>query len=289
MKLELPEELEEVEPPPPPRPPATLAAFDPVDPLEDDDEEDEDEEPPLTVWPTDPLTAVTVPAMGARSVVAATAFSALWTLSCALSTLAWAAATVMVLVALDPELATELAPFDALDRVVVVVVVVVEAASSAWSSASCADCRSASACARSTSALAGSTLARISSLETCWPSSTYTWVISPLVAKSTSVWLAGSRLPLPETVDWITPRSTVAVRSCALEVSGELTTSAATTMAAAASTASARVVRAGLRAISARARARRALAARRRLPARRTPLERHAALLQRGAQLLELR
>jgi hypothetical protein len=77
MKLELPEALEEVELPPPPRPPATLAAFDPVDPLEDDDEEDEDEEPPLTVWPTDPLTAVTVPAMGARSVVAATAFSAL--------------------------------------------------------------------------------------------------------------------------------------------------------------------------------------------------------------------
>src|SRR4051795_1841789 len=133
MKLELPEALEEVElPPPPPRPPATLDPFDPVDPLEDDDAEDEDEEPPLTVWPTDPLTAVTVPAMGARSVVAATAFSALWTLSCARSTLAWAAATVMVLVALDPELAT----FDALDCAVVVVVVVIDAASSAWSSAS---------------------------------------------------------------------------------------------------------------------------------------------------------
>ena len=46
-----------------------------------------------------PLTAVTVPDMGARSVVAASAFSALVTLSCALSRLACAAATVMVLVA----------------------------------------------------------------------------------------------------------------------------------------------------------------------------------------------
>src|SRR5512133_3970541 len=106
MKLEPPDALEEVElPPPPPRPPATLAPVEPLDPLEDDDEEDEDDEPPLTVWPTDPLTAVTVPAMGARRVVAATAFSALWTLSCALSALAWAAATLMVLAApeLEPE------------------------------------------------------------------------------------------------------------------------------------------------------------------------------------------
>src|SRR3954468_8231462 len=117
MKLELPEALEEVELPPPPRPPATLAALASVAPLEDDDEEDEDEEPPLTVWPTDPLTAVTVPAMGARSVVAATAFSALWTLSCALSAVARASGAVMVLVALVPELAPELAPFDALDCV----------------------------------------------------------------------------------------------------------------------------------------------------------------------------
>src|SRR6185437_11926469 len=160
MKLELPEALEELElAPPPPRPPATLA---PPDPVEDDDEEAEDDEPPLTVWPTAPLTAVTVPAMGARRVVAATAFSALWTLSCALSTLAWAAATVIVLVAPEPELELEpeseldpeLAPFDPPDCAVVAVV----AGVSAWTSASWADCRSASACARATSALAGSTL-----------------------------------------------------------------------------------------------------------------------------------
>src|SRR4051812_43874979 len=115
------------------------------------------------------------------------------------------------------------------------------------------------------------------------------WVISPLVAKSTSACAAGSRLPLPETVDWITPRATVTVRSWALEAVGEPTTSTATTMAPAASAASARVVRAGLRAISARARARGALAALRRLPVRGAPLEGHAALLQRRAQLLELR
>ena len=87
------------------------------------------------------------------------------------------------------------------------------------------------------------------------------WVISPPVAKSTSVWLAGSRLPLPETVDWITPRSTVAVRSCALEVSGEPTTSTATTMAAAASAASATVARAGCAPSQVALRARGALAA----------------------------
>src|SRR6478672_7144064 len=114
------------------------------------------------------------------------------------------------------------------------------------------------------------------------------WVISPLVAKSTSASLAGSRLPLPETVDWITPRSTVTVRACALDAAGEPTTRTATTIAPAVSTASARVVRAGRRAISARARARRALALRR-LPVRRAAREGHAALLQRRPQLLELR
>src|SRR5262245_7660441 len=116
------------------------------------------------------------------------------------------------------------------------------------------------------------------------------WVISPLVAKSTSASLAGSRLPLPETVDWMTPRWTLTVRSCALEVAGEPTTSAATTTAAMASAAIATVVSAGLRRISARARARGALPLTlRRLPALRPRGEAHAALLQRRAQLLELR
>ena len=94
------------------------------------------------------------------------------------------------------------------------------------------------------------------------------WVISPLVAKSTSTSLAGSRLPLPETVDWITPRATVTVRSWAVELAGEPTTSTAPTTAAAASVASATVVGAGRRRMSARALSRRALA-RRRLPVRR--------------------
>ena len=171
MKLELPDALDELElAPPPPRPPVTLAPSEPVD--DDDEEEDEDEEPPLTVWPTDTVDRRDRPRHGGAQGRGGTAFSALWTLSCALSTLAWAAATVMVLVALDPELAPELAPFDALDCTVVAVVVVVDAASLAWSSASRADCRSASACARSTLAVAGSTLARISSFEACWPSLT---------------------------------------------------------------------------------------------------------------------
>jgi hypothetical protein len=72
-------------------------------------------------------------------------------------------------------------------------------------------------------------------------------VISPLVAKSRSSWLAGARLPLPDTVDCTTPRATVTVRSCALDVGGEPTTTIATTIAAIASAARTIVVGAGLR------------------------------------------
>ena len=115
------------------------------------------------------------------------------------------------------------------------------------------------------------------------------WVISPLVAKSTSASLAGSRLPLPETVDWITPRSTVAVRSWALEVAGEPTTSTATTIARGRQRRERQGGEGGpARHLSSRS-CSRALAALRRLPVRRAPPEGHAALLQRRAQLLELR
>src|SRR6266536_2994276 len=90
------------------------------------------------------------------------------------------------------------------------------------------------------------------------------WVISPLVAKSRSSWLAGSRFPLPDTVDWTTPRDTVTVRSCALDADGEPTTRTAATMAAAVSAPRAMVMAAGRRGMSARARGGRVLARRRR-------------------------
>jgi hypothetical protein len=77
-----------------PRPPATEPA------PELDDEESDDEpldafEPLPTVSPTEPLTEVTVPAIGARSFVSASAFSASTTLSSALLTEAVADATVV--------------------------------------------------------------------------------------------------------------------------------------------------------------------------------------------------
>jgi hypothetical protein len=82
------------------------------------------------------------------------------------------------------------------------------------------------------------------------------WVISPLVPKFRATWLAGERLPLPDTVDCTTPRATVTVRSRAVEVDGEPMARIATTTPAAASTPSAMVVRAGRRDISAHARRR---------------------------------
>jgi hypothetical protein len=86
MKPDEPDELAELDEPPPPRPPRML---EPLELLE----EELDELEPLpaldpTLWPTCPSTAATVPAIGARRIVAASAFSALVTLSCALSTLA---------------------------------------------------------------------------------------------------------------------------------------------------------------------------------------------------------
>src|SRR5215208_1731706 len=80
----------EFELPPPPRPPATLGPLE----LLDDDAEEDDELP--AVSPTVPLISAIVPDIGARRFVAASAFSALVTLSSALSTAAWAAASDMV-------------------------------------------------------------------------------------------------------------------------------------------------------------------------------------------------
>jgi hypothetical protein len=79
MKLEPLEPLDEPEselPPPPPSPPATLGPLE----LLDDEEDEEDDELPV-VAPTDPVMSAIVPAIGARRLVAASAFSASVTLS----------------------------------------------------------------------------------------------------------------------------------------------------------------------------------------------------------------
>jgi hypothetical protein len=81
----------ELEPEPAPRPPAT----DGDEPLELPP--DEPDEPAVMLSPTAPFTAATVPLVGAISFVAASAFSALVTVSFALSTPACAAATDTVL------------------------------------------------------------------------------------------------------------------------------------------------------------------------------------------------
>jgi hypothetical protein len=99
-ELELPEDVPEPDPelelPPPPSPPATAAEL-PAAAVVDDDEE---LVPVPTVSPTAPLTAAIVPASGARSFVAASARSALRTLSFALSTAAVADAIEVPLLAL---------------------------------------------------------------------------------------------------------------------------------------------------------------------------------------------
>src|SRR4051812_8823010 len=111
-------------------------------------------------------------------------------------------------------------------------------------------------------------------------------VISPLVPKSRSSWLAGSRFPLPDTVDCTMPRDTVTVRSCALDADGEPTTRTAATTAAAVNAPNAMVMKAGRRGMSARARRGRALIGGRRPVA--AVGQGHPALLERVAQLLEL-
>jgi hypothetical protein len=95
------DELELELAPPAPRPPATDGEDAPELPLEDPDDPDE---PAVMLSPTAPFTAAIVPLLGATSFVAASAFSAFVTVSFALSTPAWAAATDTVL-PVDPPLA----------------------------------------------------------------------------------------------------------------------------------------------------------------------------------------
>jgi hypothetical protein len=128
MKAEEPDELDEFDEPSPPRPPRTLAPLELL--LEELDELEPLPELDPTVCPTCPLTAAIVPAIGARSVVAASAFSALVTLSCALSTSAWAAAGDTVLPPPEPPVALlalpdPLALFDPLEPLAVVAVLAV--------------------------------------------------------------------------------------------------------------------------------------------------------------------
>src|SRR5262245_36320982 len=70
-------------------------------------------------------------------------------------------------------------------------------------------------------------------------------VIFPLVAKSTSTCLAGSRFPEPETTVWITPRVTSTVRSETVAAGALCRLSTATATAAAASTTSVPVITPG--------------------------------------------
>jgi hypothetical protein len=165
-------------------------------PLEslDEDEEDDDEDELPVVSPTDALTSAIVPAIGARRLVAASAFSALVTLSSALSTAASAAASEIWLEPVPPEpvplplpdalLLPDPLPLDGVvlavclgvvvvDLAVVVAVdAVVDESDWTWSSVSCADWRSALACARSTFWELSSMVARSSSAPTCSPSLT---------------------------------------------------------------------------------------------------------------------
>jgi hypothetical protein len=95
-----PEDAAVLEPPAPvvaPAPPDAPDAPVPPDAPDDaadpvDDETDEDP-PPLTLWPTVPLIAVTTPAAGAVSTVPLTAFMALASDACADAMLAVAAST----------------------------------------------------------------------------------------------------------------------------------------------------------------------------------------------------
>src|SRR4051794_7153936 len=190
----------------------------PDDPL---DEPDDVLEPAPTVSPTEPAMAVTVPASGARSSVSASACSAVLSWSSALSTVAAADSALTA----DP-----LEPPDVEPAVEPVLVVVVDALA-CWSRALA---RLACAWATATSALLLSTRASSCPRLTCSPSLTSIFVTSPLVPKLSSSWLAGARLPLPETVDWMTPRATVTVRPESAVATGEPTTMAAMATAVAA-------------------------------------------------------
>jgi hypothetical protein len=178
MKSDEPDESDPEEPSPlPPSPPAMLAPSDALELL--DELEDSDPELLPTVEPTSSLIAAIVPAIGARSVVAASAFSALVTASSALSTFASAAASEMVLPVPPPELES-LPPESPLaeplacdvDASLAALELDDESCDCTSSRVSWADCRFACASATSTFAALSSSLARMSSLLTWSPSST---------------------------------------------------------------------------------------------------------------------
>jgi hypothetical protein len=79
--------------PAPPSPPATEGPELALEPVPKEELDEESLDPALTVSPTEPLTAATVPLYGATIFVASTAFSAFVTVSFALVTAASAAAT----------------------------------------------------------------------------------------------------------------------------------------------------------------------------------------------------
>jgi hypothetical protein len=97
------------------------------------------------------------------------------------------------------------------------------------------------ACSSATSALCGSSVAISLPWATCSPCETSICVTVPLVLKPRSSWLAGSMLPLPETVDCTTPRCAVTVRVTddALPLDAGPTTRIAAAIAPASSAASA--------------------------------------------------
>jgi hypothetical protein len=78
---------------PPPAAPLPPEAPDAPDEPEDEPDERVDEPPPLTFWPTVPLTAVTTPAPGAMSTVPSNDFIALATDACADAMFAFAEST----------------------------------------------------------------------------------------------------------------------------------------------------------------------------------------------------
>ena len=278
MKLEPPDVPDELElAPPPPRPPVTLAPSEPVD--DDDEEEDADDEPPLAVWPTEPLTAVTVPRHGGAQGRGCDGL---------LGALDGQLRAVDVGLGRWPRSSARRASRRARPGARAFRPARLRGGgrrSLGLTSASWADCGSASAWARSTlrgridlgqDVVLGDVLALLDV------------DVGDLAAGGeVDVGLVGGlEVAGAGDVDWITLRSTVAVRSWALEAAGEPTTRRDDD-GGGGERRQRQSGEGGRRATSARAVAS-ALAAPRRLPVRRAPTEGHAALECR-AQLLKLR
>ena len=128
-------------------------------------------DPPVTVSPTPTFTAATVPAIDAVSVAWPSA-------SCAAVTLLWAEVTWALAEAIWPAFAAAVA-----------------AVSCAWAAVSCCCARVTAACR-----LVGSMAASIWPAVTVSPTLTPTEVTLPLCANVRLAWLAGSIVPVAETV-----------------------------------------------------------------------------------------